>query len=468
MLKRRGRQIYLASVVLDGAVVLALFAGLGVNMLRGAGANTYVGFFILVGLAAGSCLAWPLIMGRFGVYNSQRRDKISQIVPRLLASSSLGGLILSSVAFAVDAPVTQAFPMLLSLAIFTTLLGLRIPVYLALNLARRTGRNSRQVIIVGAGPRAARAMSTIDQHPEWGLRVLCFVDDCENGFTPSVPSESVNKIEALPSLLRDSQVDEVLVACPRSMLELVAPVVQECATIGVPVTLLTDLFGDELPPPRVGRFDTAGTICFAPVHHNDFELAIKRGMDLVGGVVGMVVAVPFIVAASIAIKLDGGGPVLFSQWRCGVNGRPFLMWKLRTMVDDADAMKADLLHLNEMDGPVFKIRNDPRVTRVGAVLRKWSIDELPQFGNVIRGDMSLVGPRPPTPEEVIRYEGGERRRLSMRPGLTCLWALNGRSDISFDEWMRLDLEYIDNWGLGEDLRIVGRTLPLILSGRGAS
>ncbi|MFP6685262.1 MAG: sugar transferase [Polyangiaceae bacterium] len=467
MLRQRGRQIYLASVALDGAVVVLLFAVMCVRMLRGPGANTSLGFLTLFCLAAASGLAWPLIMGRFGVYKSQRRDHIGQIVPRLLASSSLGGLLLSSAAFALDAPVVHSFPMLLSLAIFTTLAGLRIPLYFALNVARRSGRNTRQVIIVGAGPRAASALSTIEQHPQWGLRVLGFVDDCKNDFAPSVPADRIDKMSELPSLLRDSQVDEVLVACPRSMLEMVAPVVDECVTIGVPVTLLTDLFGDELPPPRAGRFDAAGTISFAPVHHNELELAIKRGMDLVGGVVGMVASLPLLAAASIAIKLDGGGPVLFRQWRCGVNGRPFLMWKLRTMVDHADEMKGDLLHLNEMDGPVFKIKNDPRVTRVGAVLRKWSIDELPQFGNVIRGDMSLVGPRPPTPDEVVQYEGRQRRRLSMRPGLTCLWALKGRSDISFDEWMRLDLEYIDNWGLAEDLRIVGRTLPLILTGRGA-
>jgi exopolysaccharide biosynthesis polyprenyl glycosylphosphotransferase len=468
MLRQHGRQIYLALMAFDATTAVVLFGVLCVDMLRGPGANTQLGFLTLVGLAAASGLAWPLIMGRFGVYDSQRRDNISQMLARLLAASGLGALCLSSVAFAVDAPVAPAFPMLLSLAIFATQASLRIPLYLALNIARRSGRNSRQVLIIGAGPRAARALATIEQHPEWGLRVLGFVDDCEGGFSPSVPVESIEKMVEVPSLLRESQVDEVLVACPRSMLDMLVPVVRNCAKIGVPVTLLTDLFGDELPPPRSGRFDSAGTMSFAPVHHNEFELSIKRGFDLVGGVLGMLGSVLVLAGAAIAIKLDDGGPILFPQWRCGVNGRQFRMLKLRTMVNDADGMKADLLHLNEMDGPVFKIKDDPRVTRVGAVLRKWSIDELPQFWNVTLGDMSLVGPRPPTPDEVLHYEGGERRRLSMRPGLTCLWALNGRSNISFDEWMRLDLEYIDNWGLGEDFRIIARTLPLLLSGRGAS
>jgi exopolysaccharide biosynthesis polyprenyl glycosylphosphotransferase len=468
MLRQRSRQMYLALVALDGVTAVVLFAALSVRMLRGPAANTQLGFLTLIGLAVACGLAWPLIMGRFGVYNSQRRDNLTQTLARLLASGGLGGLLLSTVAFALDAPLAPAFPMLLAVAIFTAQASLRIPLYLALSLARRSGRNSRQVIIVGAGPRAARAMATIDQHPEWGLKVLGFVDDCEGGFQPAVPLESVEKMVELPSLLRASQVDEVLVACPRSMLDSLVPVVRECATIGVPVTLLTDFFGDELPPPRVGRFDSAGTISFSPVHHNELELAIKRGIDLVGGFFGLLASVPVIAVAAIAIKLDDGGPIFFRQWRCGVNGRQFKMTKLRTMVIDAEELKPGLQHLNEKDGPVFKIKHDPRVTRVGATLRKWSLDELPQFWNVTRGDMSLVGPRPPTPDEVVLYEGGERRRLSMRPGLTCLWALHGRSNISFEEWMRLDLEYIDNWGIGEDFRIVLRTLPLIVTGKGAS
>ena len=345
---------------------------------------------------------------------------------------------------------------------------LRAGLYGVLHVARRTGHNTRTVVVIGAGPRASRALATIDQHPEWGLRVLGFVDDGEPGFAPHVPVELIHKMVELPGLLRDSSVDEVLVACPRSMLDSLVPVVRECAQIGVPVTLLTDLFGDELPPPRVGRFDSLGTVTFAPVHHNEMELAVKRGVDIAGATLGLLLAAPVVGLAALAIKLDDGGPVLFRQWRCGLNGRQFPMLKLRTMVPDADRMKADLLHLNELDGPVFKIKDDPRVTRVGRVLRKWSIDELPQFWNVLIGEMSLVGPRPPTPDEVVLYEGGDRRRLSMRPGLTCLWAVAGRNQIRFDEWMRLDLEYIDTWDLGQDFRILARTIPAILSGRGAS
>ena len=252
------------------------------------------------------------------------------------------------------------------------------------------------------------------------------------------------------------------------MLPDLEPAVQECSQIGVPITFLTDLFGDELPPPREGRFGSLGTLSYAPVHHDEVQLGIKRALDIVGGLAGAAISAPILLLAAIAIKLDDGGPVFFRQWRCGLNGRRFQMLKLRTMVPDAEARKADLLELNEMDGPVFKISNDPRTTGVGRVLRKWSIDELPQFWNVLMGQMSLVGPRPPTPDEVEEYRGSDRRRLSMRPGLTCLWQISGRNEIDFEEWMRLDREYIDSWSPFGDLNIMLRTLPQVLLRRGAS
>ena len=160
--------------------------------------------------------------------------------------------------------------------------------------------------------------------------------------------------------------------------------------------------------------------------------------------------------------------MLFRQTRCGLNGRRFTLYKFRTMVADAEWRRQELLHLNEMDGPVFKVRNDPRVTRLGRLLRKFSLDELPQLWNVLRGDMSLVGPRPPIPEEVDQYERWQRRRLSMKPGLTCLWQVNGRNAVDFESWMELDLEYIDSWSLSLDLKILLKTIPVVLSGKGAS
>jgi lipopolysaccharide/colanic/teichoic acid biosynthesis glycosyltransferase len=215
-------------------------------------------------------------------------------------------------------------------------------------------------------------------------------------------------------------IDEVIIACPRSMLASIVEVVDSCSAAGVPITLLSDLFGDYLPPPQATRFGNLPALSFAPVHHNMVKLAIKRGIDIVGASLGLLVTAPLIAVAAVMI------------------------------------------------GPLFKITRDPRITRVGRSLRRYSIDEVPQFFNVLIGDMSLVGPRPPVPVEVAEYETFERRRLSMRPGITCLWQVSGRNAIGFAGWVRLDLEYIDTWSLSNDPSILLRSLPAVMSTEGAS
>jgi lipopolysaccharide/colanic/teichoic acid biosynthesis glycosyltransferase len=182
----------------------------------------------------------------------------------------------------------------------------------------------------------------------------------------------------------------------------------------------------------------------------------------------LLIGAPIVGLVALLIRLTTGGKIIFRQTRCGLNGRSFTLYKFRTMVEDAEERRRELMHLNEMKGPVFKLRRDPRVTQVGKFLRKFSLDEIPQLWNVIRGDMSLVGPRPPIPEEVAQYQRWQRRRLAMKPGLTCLWQISGRNEIDFDQWMRLDLEYIDNWSPSLDLKILLKTIPVVLTGKGAS
>jgi lipopolysaccharide/colanic/teichoic acid biosynthesis glycosyltransferase len=209
-------------------------------------------------------------------------------------------------------------------------------------------------------------------------------------------------------------------------------------------------------------------LSFAPVHHGNAPLAAKRLIDVVGSSVGLLVLGPFIAAMALLVRATSPGPAFYRQLRCGVNGRPFTMWKLRTMCADAEQHKHELRDRNEMDGPVFKIREDPRMTRLGRHLRRWSLDELPQLWNVLRGDMSLVGPRPLPVEEIAGCEMWQRRRLSMAPGITCLWQVMGRNAISFDGWVKLDLEYVDGWSLANDFRILLATVPAVVRRKGAS
>jgi len=213
----------------------------------------------------------------------------------------------------------------------------------------------------------------------------------------------------------------------------------------------------------VGVFAPAG---FPAVDRSALSSALKRCIDVAGALAGIVLTAPLMLAAAAAIKLQSRGPILFRQVRVGRGGKTFAMWKLRTMCVDAEARKSQLTNQNEMSGPVFKIASDPRITGVGCMLRKYSIDELPQFFHVLTGQMSLVGPRPPLPGEVEFYKPWQRGRLAVKPGLTCLWQVNGRNNVDFDEWVNLDLEYIRRWSLALDLRILLKTIPVVLRGSG--
>lgn len=203
------------------------------------------------------------------------------------------------------------------------------------------------------------------------------------------------------------------------------------------------------------------------LHGRVYRTYIKRPVDVIGSLFGLVLLSPLFLIIAVLIKLDSRGPVLFRQVRIGKDGRPFWFFKFRSMVENAEEMKQKLMHLNELEGPVFKISEDPRITPIGGFLRRTSLDELPQLLNVLAGQMSLVGPRPPLPCEVEKYEGWQRDKLSVTPGITCLWQISGRNHIGFTEWMRLDIEYIRRQSLGLDLKILVRTLPAVLSRKGA-
>ena len=241
-----------------------------------------------------------------------------------------------------------------------------------------------------------------------------------------------------------------------------------CTDLGITLSIPVDMVVKEpvffASLERIGDMDI---LSFHRSSHKHLELFIKYTIDKILALVFLTITLPLFVVISIIVKLTSKGPVIFKQTRVGLNGKKFVFYKFRTMYHGTEKMRKLLIDFNEMDRVVFKIKNDPRVTPIGRILRRYSLDELPQLRNVLKGDMSLVGPRPPLPEEVEQYELWERRRLSMKPGLTCLWQIRGRNEIKFSEWIKMDLEYIDNWSLLLDMKILLKTIPAVLSGRGA-
>ena len=276
-------------------------------------------------------------------------------------------------------------------------------------------------------------------------------------------------VEQLNSVISDQTVDEVLVALPMDKYgPLVEAIVHQCEEQGIIVRLRTEMSNLHVARSYIDQLEGLAVLTIQSGPPDSWRLVVKRLVDIIVSAGVLIALAPLLVAVSLLIKLESRGPIFFTQERVGYNKRRFKILKFRTMLVGSDQQQHTLEHLNEADGPVFKIKNDPRITRVGKFLRRFSIDELPQLVNVVSGDMSLVGPRPLPVRDVERIElRWHKRRFSIRPGITCLWQVNGRSEIGFDDWVRMDLEYIDRWSLALDLRILLKTLPAVLQGPGA-
>ena len=354
------------------------------------------------------------------------------------------------------------------IVVFPCLAATRVALRLLSRWVRTRGYNFRTVLLVGTGPKASKLADFIEAHPHWGFNVVGYLDDDNGGeIRRSNRWTCLGRIADLETILLREVVDEVIFVIEKGKLGDYEEALLVAERHGVRAHVSLDIFPHVLARPVLEELDGVPLLTFTTTPSNPMQLVVKRAIDLVLALFLTLLTLPIQLLAALAIKLTSRGPVFFRQVRCGLNGRHFTLLKFRTMEVDAEGRLPEIAHLNEMSGPVFKAARDPRLTRVGRVLRRLSIDELPQLWNVLGGDMSLVGPRPPLPEEVARYEPWQRRRLSMAPGLTCLWQVSGRSELDFDRWMELDLKYIDTWTPYLDLKILLKTVPAVLGGRGA-
>lgn len=427
-------------------------------------------FFLLPStktLLLGTAVAGWILSGLWiGVYEHILRGRRRDLFAALLKQSLAGSIVVVLVQYAQRIDLSRPFLALLFLYTSAALGCFRLA-------ARPLGRkilgaetSRRYVYVAGSGPSAERVGRLIEKSADFGLVLLGFLDE-RPGKVMLEREYEVRQLGGLHELLKSQVVDEVVFAVGSRGLAEFEDALLVCEEEGVRTRLHLDFFPHLHARVDLERLEGEAMLTFAGAPHDDFRLMIKRALDFVLAGIALIILLPILLLIAALIRLTSPGPAVFRQQRCGLNGRRFTLFKFRTMVMDAESRKAELEHLN-VKTTAFKIPNDPRLTPLGRWLRKFSLDELPQLWNIVRGEMAIVGPRPPVPEEVARYERWQRRRLRMRPGLTCLWTLAGRDELSFEEWMRLDLEYIDKWSLSLDLSIILRTIPHVILGKGAN
>ena len=409
---------------------------------------------------------WMLALHWNGAYDDLRRLRRDLLFIRLTRAVAVAvvGLLLIQFVIPPATPTSRTFLFGFALVSVVLLFGARVTLG---NWGRFAPQGTYDILVVGSAAEAVPFLQVLRRHSDWGLRIAGVLrpDDDTLSSTDEVPV--LGTVSDLPRVLATRNVAQVFMTGRVWSVATLRFVADTCEEVGVTFSMDANFLGLSVARAEVQDFEGWGVLSFSSTPPNAEALVIKRGIDLTGSALALLVTSPLLALVAVLVKLEDGGPVFFAQERAGLYGRRFQMYKFRSMAVDAEARKESLAHLNEMSGPVFKMRDDPRITRVGRWIRRLSIDELPQFYNVLRGEMSLVGPRPPIPLEVARYERWQMRRLSMKPGITCIWQVSGRNEVDFDTWMRLDLEYIDNWSLFLDLKLLMKTVPVVIAGSGA-
>jgi exopolysaccharide biosynthesis polyprenyl glycosylphosphotransferase len=410
---------------------------------------------------------WAAAAYSLGLYRLSMRRSDWEKIRIVLESAIILALFLGFLSFALRLNLSR--PLIFLFMFYQALLLVLARLLITLQSKSRTqpSPNNRQILIVGTG-RAAREMGTlISRYSEWGLNILGYVETNGNG-SGTRQHDVLGVIADIPRIIENQVVDEIIfVGSKPKDLDCLDDILAICQEQGIRTRVAANFFPAKVTNVSMEFLENVPIITFNSSPDHALPLLIKRIMDVTLSAAMLILLLPVMILVALLVKLTSPGPVFYRQVRCGLYGRRFRLYKFRSMQRGAEDVLWEIKHLNEMDGPVFKMRNDPRVTPFGRFLRKTSIDELPQLWNVLAGDMSLVGPRAPLPDEVREYTRWQRRRLSVKPGITCLWQVSGRNEIDFHEWMKLDLHYIDNWSLLLDLKILLRTFPVVLIGKGA-
>ncbi len=424
--------------------------------------SAYLPFLILY------VILTPVFFVVDGVYRTWPRSWMDQVY-RITNATAKVTVLMLAVTF-VFRPRYYSRAMLIEVGLLTIgLLALvRGAEGIAIAYLRRRGVGMKRVVIVGAGEIGRTVMRTIVARPDLGYRVVGFVDDNpDKGYTDIGRFKALGPLDNLPAILDEERPDEVIITLPWMYHRKIMGIVRECERRNARARIVPDLFQMSLTQVNVEDLGGVPLIGVRTVSISKGALLVKRLIDVTVSAVGLLLCAPLFLLIALAVRLDSPGPVIFRQTRVGLRGRHFEMYKFRSMHVGAEEQQDMLAEFNEADGPIFKIRDDPRLTRVGRILRRLSLDELPQLVNVLRGEMSLVGPRPPIPAEVEKYQEWHKKRLEAPPGMTGLWQVSGRSRLSFDEMVLLDVYYIENWSLWLDFKILMRTIPKVLLGEGA-
>ena len=422
-------------------------------------------------------IGWYISFKWMGMYMSYRQKPFWQFFTTILKSCLLGIVLVSIAMYLMHIKEVSRLLMGIFLVLNLCLLTLsKFIVFKTLQKLRSDGFNIRYVLIVGSNRRARQIIEAIEANKASGYTVLGAFesDDALMGKRVCESHRVIGHVRDLEAYLRENIVDELIFATPLRKIEKGDRYIALAESMGIKVRIIPDwelhylMYRPNIATIQFEDFLGVYNMALQSTPRNEGKLLLKNTFDFLTATILTLLLFPFFIAIGIAIKSFSNGPVIYKQERLGMNGRRFMVYKFRTMIENADEIQKELEEMNEADGPVFKIKDDPRIIpHVGKFLRKTSLDELPQLFNVLKGEMSLVGPRPPIPKEVDEYSVWHRRRLSMRPGMTCLWQIApDRNDLSFEEWMKLDLKYIDTWSLFNDFKILVLTARAVVAGAG--